>query len=123
MGSDNFAMRHRDLFRAGLREGELRVQKCASCGTVAAYTARCCGACQSVDLHWSAASGLGKLRCTVEVTASFIPEHPAPYLLASIELDEGPHIIARYQGAPANEDGKTDVKAQFFDGQLLFAAI
>lgn len=109
-----------DPFRDGIRAGELRIQRCVSCRNAASYTARVCPSCHSADLSWSTASGRGKLRCFVEVMVSYIPEVPARYMLASVELEEGPHIIARYEAASGRDDGTVELKARFSGGTLSF---
>lgn len=110
-----------DPFREGLRTGELRFRSCESCGSPAPYAARTCLSCHSSHLGWRAASGRGTLRCVVEVMVSYVPERPAPYHLASIELEEGPHIIARYKASLGRDDDTVQVEAQFAGGQLYFA--
>ena len=109
-------------FRSGIVSGKLLVQRCAACDRVAPYSARICPACRSVDLEWRQASGRGRVRCVVEVMVSYGPEIPAPYSLVSVELEEGPHIIARYTGSPESSHDGAVVRAEFVAGQLLFTS-
>jgi len=109
-----------EAFRAGLRNGTLLVQQCVECQRIQPYSARICTSCQSPDLKWTESSGRGNLRCAVEIMISYVAEIPAPYLLASVELEEGPHIIARYKGASRRDDDKGEVRAEFVDGELYF---
>jgi len=75
----------------GCRQGELRAQRCTSCGHVRWPPSALCPRCLADGTEWRALSG----RATVY---SFIvvhrPQHPAffadaPYNVAIVELDEG----------------------------------
>lgn len=70
---------------------ELTYQACRGCGHVQFYPRAQCTACQSADLQWKVASGLGTVyTATVNhraPTAAFKAE--APYVIALIDLDEG----------------------------------
>lgn len=120
MESDIESTLDAEAFRAGLRNGTLLVQQCAECQRIQPYSARVCTLCQSPDLKWTESSGRGSLRCTVEIMVSYVAEIPAPYSLASVELEEGPHIIARYKGESRRDDDKGEVRAEVVDGELYF---
>lgn len=108
-------------FRDGLRSGELRVAACAACGAVVEYAARCCPACGSPTLAWRAASGHGRLRAVVEISVSYDTDHLVPYRIASVALDEGPHLMARYEeDERIATDGQHRVIASARDGCLCF---
>ncbi|MCU1462738.1 MAG: hypothetical protein JWO37_2813 [Acidimicrobiales bacterium] len=81
-------------FWDGTALGELRVQRCAACGTRRFPPRPMCPACQSLDVEWEAMSG----RATVW---SFIVPHPpllpafmpvAPYNVIVVALDEDPAL-------------------------------
>lgn len=111
-----------DGFRLGLAQGELRVPVCSACDAVLDYARRICTRCGSDAIGWRAASGHGRLRCLVEMSVSYSPVLPAPFLLASIELREGPHIIARYKSGMESEHAGGPVVAVIENGQLRFEA-
>lgn len=107
-------------FREGLARGELLVPACEGCGRVLDYSQRFCDECGSGEIGWRVASGGARLRCTMEVSVSYAPELPAPYVIASVELEEGPHLLARFDGRAESENVGEDVVADFTDGGLLF---
>lgn len=82
--------------------GELLLQCCADCGNLQHYPRSLCVLCWSHDLNWQQATGTGTV-WTFTVVAS--PGHPAwrpevPYVLALVELDEGPRLITNVVGCP-----------------------
>jgi uncharacterized protein len=89
INSDNKA------FWEGCRERELRFQKCRACRRVRWPASIICPACHSRDADWITASGHG----TVYTFAVYhVAYHPGftgelPYVVAIVELDEGPHLL------------------------------
>lgn len=110
-------------FRAGLARGELLIPACADCGTVLDYSQRYCTACGSGEIGWRVACGSARLRCTVEISVSYSVELPAPFLIASVQLDEGPHLLARYDGILESSHGGQQVVAQITQGELRFGPV
>ncbi len=121
--SDTAASEAVDGFRAGLARGELMVSCCTACGTVLDYSQRVCTACGSPETGWRKASGKAKLRCVVEISVSYTLELPAPFLIASVELDEGPHLLAPYDGVMESADGGQPIVAHFEQGGLRFRPV
>jgi len=76
--------------------GELCVQRCDVCGHLQHYPRTLCTQCQGNQLTLVAASGSGRVRSfTVirrAVSAAFEPD--VPYVVALIELQEGPTMMA-----------------------------
>jgi len=76
--------------------GELCVQRCDDCGHLQHYPRILCTQCRSGELALVAASGNGRVRSfTVirrAVSAAF--EADVPYVVALIELQEGPTMMA-----------------------------
>ncbi|MFD6518083.1 Zn-ribbon domain-containing OB-fold protein [Rhodococcus sp. NPDC060176] len=75
--------------------GELWIQKCLSCNSYQHYPSGMCRRCWSEDLAWHRAQGTGTV-WTFTVVGK--PGHPAwerdtPYILALVELDEGPRMM------------------------------
>jgi uncharacterized OB-fold protein len=112
-----------DGFRAGLARGELMVAACTACDTVLDYSQRLCTACGSPEIGWRKASGKAKLRCVVEMSVSYTLELPAPFLIASVELEEGPHLLAPYDGVMESADGGQPIVAHFEQGGLRFRPV
>lgn len=82
------------------RDGTLLIQRCRSCGRCQFYPRGHCAACFAPDPEWIPASGHGRVHaCTVirrTPNAEFAAD--CPYVLAIIELDEGPRLTARIVG-------------------------
>jgi uncharacterized protein len=105
-----------DPYVEGLRSGELRLQQCTSCGAVQFYPRAYCASCRSVDLRWLPASGQGTVYSFTIVRrapSKALAEH-APYLLAVVELAEGPHVMANLVGcAPEDVRIEQPVRLEF----------
>jgi uncharacterized OB-fold protein len=80
----------------GCRQGELRLQKCGACGFVQFYPRLLCSQCSERQLDWVAASGLGRVKSFTivrrAVSAAYEPD--VPYVVALIELAEGPVMMS-----------------------------
>lgn len=121
--SESSAIEDVDGFRAGLARGELVLASCTACDTVLDYSQRVCAACGSAAIGWRKASGKAKLRCVVEMSVSYTPKLPAPFLIASVELEEGPHLLAPYDGIMESADGGQPIVAHFEAGGLRFRPV
>lgn len=75
-------------------QGRLLLKRCTACATVIWYPRSLCPACKSFDTEWFEASGRGTV---YSFTVSRRGEGPwreaAPYVLAYVELDEGPRLL------------------------------
>ncbi len=80
----------------GCRKHQLLIQRCTQCGHYQFYPRTVCTACMSDGVEWVQASGRGQvLSFTVihrAVSAAYKAE--VPYVLALIELDEGPTMMS-----------------------------
>lgn len=81
-------------------DGELLLQRCVDCNNLQHYPRSICTSCWSEDLVWQSASGLGRVWT---FTVVGIPGHAAwgsevPYILALVELDEGPRLMTNIVG-------------------------
>lgn len=91
-------------FWAGGQSGELRLQKCAGCGHVRYPISTICPVCWSADADWTAMSGRGTVQSFIVFERAY---HDAwagqvPYVVALIELAEGPVLVSNVIGvAPA----------------------
>lgn len=79
----------------GLREQKLMLPRCRACGHAFFYPRVVCPSCHSRDLTWMQASGKGKLHAfeIAYQTISRTFKVPPPYVLAMVELDEGPRMM------------------------------
>lgn len=83
------------------------LQKCGRCSTFQWYPKAWCVECGSRDLKWTEASGLGQLysftviREVVQNSPAF--EEDIPYVLAEIDLDEGPRFVAQLKDVKPEE--------------------
>ncbi|MEM7271837.1 MAG: Zn-ribbon domain-containing OB-fold protein [Actinomycetota bacterium] len=75
-------------------DGRLTLQRCADCGTVVWWPRAICPACQSFDLGWFDAAGTGRVYSYTVVHRSVGQWRDAtPYIVAYVELDEGPRVM------------------------------
>ena len=79
-------------FWEGTKAGELRLQRCDSCGDVYFPPRPFCPSCGSRSVKVFAASGKGKLYSYV-IHHRPRPGFTAPYAIAVVELDEGPRMM------------------------------
>ena len=91
----------------GLAEGELRYQRCGSCGHAWLPPREFCPECLGGESEWVAACGRGKLVSWVifHVAYNTLVEDRVPYNVAIVELDEGPRMITNIVDCEA--DGLT----------------
>jgi uncharacterized OB-fold protein len=105
-------------FWDGLREGELRLQKCGDCGEFVFYPRPACSRCMSERLEWTTVSGRGKVYTFTIVRRANIPAFQAdvPYVFAIVELDEGPRLATNVIGCdPESVRVDMPVKAAYDD--------
>jgi uncharacterized OB-fold protein len=86
-------------FWDGAKRGELRIQRCASCGRAYFFPRPFCPHCGSDDVAWFTASGRARLY-------SYVINHrpppgfrdDAPYVIAVVALEEGPRMMTNIVG-------------------------
>jgi uncharacterized protein len=80
---------------AAARRGVILLQRCGDCGAVLHPPAPVCPGGAGHELKWFEASGLGRLATFTQVVhaAHAAVADRLPYLIALVELDEGPRII------------------------------
>jgi uncharacterized OB-fold protein len=85
---------------AGLREGRLLIQKCIACGRLRHYPRPVCDACFSMQFDWIEASGRGSIHSWTRTHHAFLPvfKPDLPYVLVTVDLEEGPRMNARLRG-------------------------
>jgi hypothetical protein len=81
-------------FWEAARRHELHLQRCRACGRHVFYPRAVCPHCFGNDLEWQRVSGRGRLHTftVVHRGARGFPLGP-PYVLAIVELAEGPRLM------------------------------
>lgn len=81
-------------------EGRFVLPRCRTCATVIWYPRGLCTACGSTDVEWTEASGRGVVyTATVVHRGEGAYREAAPYVLAYVELAEGPRVLTNVVGA------------------------
>ena len=82
-------------FWDAVKRHELMLPKCKACGQLHFFPRPFCPHCFSWDLEWVRCSGKGKLYSYV-INHRPAPgfEEEAPYVIAVVELDEGPRMLS-----------------------------
>ena len=74
--------------------GVMLLQRCNSCGSTIWYPRWLCPICGSTDTSWYEASGRGSIYSFTVVRRGDGPyREVGPYVLAYVELEEGPRIV------------------------------
>ena len=97
---------------------ELLIQECSQCGLQQFYPRTICRSCSAADLRWVQASGFGTVVSWTVVRHPVSPAYAAdiPYVIALIELDEGPTMMAQIVGCePESVHGGIPVEVCFED--------
>lgn len=81
-------------FWDGTGEGRLLLPRCLSCATIIWYPRAFCPSCHTDGVEWIEASGRGEVY-SFSITRKGDGEFrdAAPYVLAYVELDEGPRLL------------------------------
>lgn len=94
----------------GAAQGVLRLQFCTACGTARFYPRHLCPSCGSSAVQWRDASGQGEVFSFTVVhrgpTAAF--KSRQPYVVAMIDLAEGPRMMSNIIGDDALQVGIGD---------------
>jgi len=89
-----------EQFWKGCADHELRFQKCTQCGFVRWPASIICPECHSGDTELIRANGKGTVYSFVVYHVAYHPEFKddLPYVVALVELDEGPRILSNIVG-------------------------
>jgi uncharacterized OB-fold protein len=77
---------------------QLVVQRCAACGRHQFYPRPFCLGCQSDRVEWVGAKGTGTVYSQSRLHISAGPGFEPPYVVAVVELDEGPRLVTNIVG-------------------------
>ncbi len=95
--------RDSEPFWKGLREGELRVQRCRGCGALRWPARAVCNRCRSLASDWIALSGRGRIVSWVRTHQAFSPawrdEVPYDVVLVALEEQEDLQLVGRLENA------------------------
>jgi uncharacterized protein len=81
-------------FWEGTAQGKLLLPRCEDCGFVIWYPRFFCPECASSNVTWFEASGRGTVyACTVTRRGPGPYRDAGPYVLAYVELEEGPRVM------------------------------
>jgi uncharacterized OB-fold protein len=85
------------------RERRLLIRRCKDCAQLHFMPRHLCPACWSDRLEWVDAKGTGTVHSYTIVRRAPLPAFAprVPYVVALIELDEGPRMMANVLGAEA----------------------
>jgi uncharacterized OB-fold protein len=89
----------------GCGRGELVLQRCRSCGNVQHKPRALCVKCLTDTLDYFVASGRGTVHTFTVTRQNMVPpfrDH-LPYVLAYVELDEGPRVFTNIVGCDPDE--------------------
>lgn len=83
----------------------LMIRQCKACKEFHFMPRYLCPACWSIELEWIQATGLGVVHSFTIVRRAPMKEfdHLVPYVIALIELNEGPRMMANILGPDALE--------------------
>jgi len=90
-------------FWAACRRGVLEVSGCAECGHRSLPPGPCCPRCWSARVAAQPVAGRGRVFSFVVYRRTYHPGMPAPYVVALVELDEGPRLISNIVGCAPEE--------------------
>lgn len=92
-------------YRSAVANGKLLVQQCRRCHVVVHYPRVICPNCRGLELEWKEACGLGTV-----YSFSIVAQPPSarwkdrvPYVLALIDLQEGPRMMSNIIGCEPDE--------------------
>jgi uncharacterized OB-fold protein len=105
-------------FWAAVQRRELTLQKCGHCGNIWYPPGPVCPNCLSEDWAFSPLSGRGQLIAWTVFHRQYFADLPIPYLVASIELDEGPLLIGNVLGL-SSKTAKLGLRVELYFEEVL----
>jgi uncharacterized protein len=105
-------------FWTATAESRLLLRRCDECSAFIWYPRPFCPICGSLRTSWAQASGLGSVYTFTVVHRSTVPGYrdAVPYVVAYVELDEGPRVLTNIIGvAPEDVRIGMPVSVEFTD--------
>jgi uncharacterized OB-fold protein len=84
------------FFWEGVEAGELRIQKCNTCGFVNHPPQPLCASCSSSDQGWVVSSGKGSVYSHVTHHYPPLPGVERPHTVLLVELEEGVRLVSEW---------------------------
>tara|TARA_B100000700_G_C14819060_1_gene748937 strand:+ start:468 stop:893 length:426 start_codon:yes stop_codon:yes gene_type:complete len=81
------------------KQGRLILQRCDRCNHFIFYPRVHCNVCHTTELTWCPATGKGTIASYTVVHRSVSSDFKAPYVVALIDLHEGPRMMSQIVGA------------------------
>ena len=102
---------------AALARRVILVQRCRSCGEVRCPPLPACANCGSTDFAEGQSSGRGVLYSWIGVyrAVGTIRPEEVPVTIATVELEEGPRLVARLENGPQRPVIGSALEAVFHD--------
>ncbi|WP_289849128.1 OB-fold domain-containing protein [Actinoallomurus spadix] len=91
------------FFWDGLRDGELRVQRCAECGRLRHPPGPMCPECHATKREHVTVSGRGTLHSYVVHHHPPVPGFDPPFVVALVDLEEGVRMVGDLLGCPPDQ--------------------
>lgn len=92
-------------YRAALADGRLELPHCRCCDRLIGYPRARCPQCMSDDIDWRQLSGRGRIYSYTVNRRGIGPyAGAAPFVIAYVELDEGPRLLAQVRADPQGLD-------------------
>lgn len=97
---------------AGTVRGELRVQRCTSCGLHQHYPRILCSHCGAETLEWVTASGRGTVYSYTVIRQNVVPPFSewVPFVVVLVDLDEHGARMVAAMPALAPDDARIGMK-------------
>ena len=94
-----------EAFWTATLDRKLVVQGCSSCGHHQLYGRSLCTNCHAATLRWIESAGKGTIysRTIIRQNPTRVFKHLIPFVVALIDLDEGPRLMSNVVGTPADE--------------------
>ncbi|MCW2918423.1 MAG: hypothetical protein JWN52_6491 [Actinomycetia bacterium] len=91
------------FFWDGVREGELRIQRCAECGVLRHPPGPMCPVCHATKRDHVVAVGRGEIYSYVVHHHPPVPGRTPPFVVAVVDLEEGVRIVGNVIDCPPSE--------------------
>jgi uncharacterized OB-fold protein len=84
-------------------QGRLVIQHCVACGADTHFPSDVCGGCGAPDPGWREVGGRGVVHTFSVVHRTTVPGFAVPFVIAWIDLDDGPRVFGNVVGCPPGD--------------------